>query len=151
MINNEEVRKVAQYKIDNLGGYLVECQVTSNNNINIFFDSLDGVSIDHCLQVSRFVQDHFSEDIEDYELTVCSAGLDRPFLVKEQYYKNKGKEVGVLLKDGKRKKGIILEYDNGLLLEEKKKKKGSAKKYITQKIFIPENSIKETNIKINFK
>ena len=27
---------------------------------------------------------HFDREIEDYELTVCSAGLDNPFMVEQQ-------------------------------------------------------------------
>ena len=90
--------------------------------------------------------------MEDYELTVCSAGLDNPFMVDEQYQKYIGKEVGVLLTNGKRKTGIILSYDESLLmLEVAKKKKGSRKEYILEEVSIPKEEIKETKLKINFK
>ena len=93
----------------------------------------------------------FDREIEDYELTVCSAGLDNAFMVNEQYQKHIGKEVGVLLTNGRRKKGIILSYDDELLLEVEKKKKGSRKEYITEQVNISKEEIKETKLKINFK
>ena len=71
---------------------------------------------------------HIVRDTQDYELIFCSAGLDNPFVVDQQYYKHKGKEVGVLLKNGKRQRGIILSYENQILkLEIEKKKKGKSK------------------------
>jgi ribosome maturation factor RimP len=103
------------------------------------------------LAISKYIEEHFDREVEDYELTVCSAGLDNSFMVDEQYQKNIGKEVGVLLKNGKRKKGVILSYDETLLLEVEKKKKGSRKEYITEKVLIPKDEIKETKLKINFK
>ena len=63
-----------------------------------------------------------------------------------------GKEVGVLLKNGKRQRGIILSYENQILkLEIEKKKKGKSKQKIVEEIIIPKSEIKETKLKINFK
>jgi len=97
------------------------------------------------------VEEHFDREVEDYELTVCSAGLDNSFMVDEQYQKYIGKEVGVLLTNGKRKTGIILSYDDTLILEVAKKKKGSRKEYIIEEVSILKEEIKETKLKINFK
>ena len=90
--------------------------------------------------------------MEDYELTVCSAGLDNPFMVNQQYHKYNGKEVGVLLTNGTRERGIILSYENDTLtLEVAKKKKESKKENIIKQVMIPKAEIKETKVKINFK
>ena len=151
MISKEEIKKVAELKIKQLGGYLVNVKVNTANVITVFFDRLEGVQVEHCLAISKYVEEHFDREVEDYELTVCSAGLDNSFMVEEQYQKNIGKEVGVLLKNGKRKKGVILSYDESLLLEVEKKKKGSRKEYIVEEVSIPKEEIKETKLKINFK
>jgi ribosome maturation factor RimP len=97
------------------------------------------------------VESIFDRDVEDYELSVCSAGLSQPFKVSEQYLKNIGKEVSIKLKDGKRKSGVIKFFDENLTLEALKKKKGSKKDYIIEEIIIPIDQIKETKLKINFK
>ena len=39
-------------------------------------------------------------DKEDFELQVSSPGLDMPFVVIEQYFKNEGKKVEVTDNDG---------------------------------------------------
>tara|TARA_B100000287_G_scaffold418651_1_gene455913 strand:- start:690 stop:1145 length:456 start_codon:yes stop_codon:yes gene_type:complete len=151
MINKEDIRGVAQLRINEIGGYLVDVKVSRNNDITIFFDILDGVTLDHCLDVSKYIEERFDRDIEDYQLTVCSAGLDSPFLVPQQYQKNIGKEVKVLLKNGKREKGKIISYEEDLILEIFKKQKGTRNKYLKERILINKNDIKETKLKINFK
>lgn len=151
MISKEKIKEVAELKIKQLNGYLVDVKVNTANIITVFFDRLEGVQLEHCLAISKHIEEHFDREVEDYELTVCSAGLDNSFMVDEQYQKNIGKEVGVLLKNGKRKKGIILSYDKALLLEVEKKKKGSRNKHITEEVSIPREEIKETKLKINFK
>ena len=152
MIAKEEIRKVVEPKIKELDGFFVDLKVNTANVITLFFDRKDGVQVEHCLALSKHIEEYFDRDIEDYELTVCSAGLDNPFMVDQQYHKYNGKEVGVLLTNGKRKKGIILSYENDeLILQVAKKKKGTKKEDIIQKVIIPKLEIKETKLKINFK
>ena len=152
MISKEQIRKVAESKIKEINGFLVDVKVNTANVITLFFDRIDGVQIEHCMTISKHIEEHFDRDIEDYQLTVCSAGLDNPFMVDQQYHKYNGQEVGVLLNNGTRKKGIILSYENDVLtLETLKKKKGSNKSYITKELRIPQTEIKETKLKINFK
>jgi ribosome maturation factor RimP len=59
---------------------------------------------------SRAIENSLDRDTEDFELEVSSPGLDAPFKVKEQYLKNIGRKVEVLLKDGHTYKGILLDY-----------------------------------------
>jgi len=151
MISKEEIKKIAEIKIKELGGFFVDVKVNTANVITVFFDRMEGVQVEHCLAISKYVEEHFDREVEDYELTVCSAGLDNSFMVDEQYQKYIGKEVGVLLTNGKRKTGIILSYDDTLLLEVAKKKKGSRKEYIVEEASILKEDIKETKLKINFK
>ena len=152
MIAKEEIIKVAEAKIKELDGFLVDVKVNTANIITVFFDRMEGVQVKHCLEISKYVENHFDREVEDYELTVCSAGLDNAFMVDEQYQKYIGKEVGVLLTNGKRKKGIILSFENDkLILEVEKKMKGSRKEYITEQVNISKEEIKETKLKINFK
>ena len=150
MISKNRIRELAETKIKELGGYLVDIKVSLNNIITIYFDKTEGVSFKDCKEVSRYIEEVFDRDIEDYALNVCSAGIDSPFKVDQQYQKNIGKEVGVLLLNGKRKRGVIISYDDTLILEIKKKKKGSRKDYVKEHILINKEEIKETKLKLNF-
>jgi len=152
MIVKENLRRVAEAKIKELDGFFVDLKVNTANVITLFFDRMEGVHIEHCLAISKHIEENFDRDIEDYELTVCSAGLDNPFMVEEQYHKYNGREVGVLLSNGKRKKGKILSYENDkLTLQVIKKKKGSKNENTINELVIPKIEIKETKLKINFK
>jgi ribosome maturation factor RimP len=148
MITKEEIRKVAESKIKELEGFFVDIRLSQANVITLFFDRHEGVEVEHCLLISKHIEEHFDREIEDYELTVCSAGLDNPFVVEQQYHKNNGKEVGVLLISGKREKGVILSYQNDVLTLETVRNK---KENTTSKVIIPKSEIKETKLKINFK
>tara|TARA_Y100000766_G_scaffold135761_1_gene116885 strand:+ start:73 stop:522 length:450 start_codon:yes stop_codon:yes gene_type:complete len=149
MILKDSIIKTAEEKINELGAFLVDVTLTINNNITIYIDSFKGVTFNHCVTVSRYIEDRFDRDIEDYSLTVCSAGIESPFKVENQYKKNIGREVKVLLTDGKRCKGKILDYGEELILEVKKKT--GRKSYNTEELLIPVNNIKETKLNINFK
>ena len=152
MITKEAIRKVAEAKINELDGFFVDLKVNTANVITLFFDRNDGVQVKHCLAISRHIEEHFDRNIEDYELNVCSAGLENPFMVDQQYHKYNNKQVGVLLTNVKRHKGIILSYVNdNLTLEVVKKSKGNKKEKVFQQLVIPKSEIKETKLKINFK
>lgn len=152
MINNIEIRKVAEQKIKDIGGFLVDLKVSSSNVISLSFDKIDGVIFEDCLKITKHIEEYFDRDIEDYELNVYSAGLENPFKVEEQYIKNIGKAVNVLLINGERKNGKILSYsDKKLTIEVLKKKKGTKKDKIIEQIIIPETQIKETKLKIKWK
>ena len=153
MINKEDIIKVSKEKIEEIGGFFVDIKINLTNSISLYFDRIDGVSIDHCLQITRHIEQHFDRDIEDYDLTVCSAGLDKPFKVPKQYIKYIGHEVGVLLKNGIKYNGVILSLnDNILKLETLKKKKVNKKRKIyKEELLINLLEIKETKLKIKWK
>tara|TARA_B100000475_G_scaffold169663_1_gene131543 strand:- start:1 stop:456 length:456 start_codon:yes stop_codon:yes gene_type:complete len=151
MILKEEISNIAKVKAKELEGYIVDVTVSSNNDIVVYFDRKEGVKIDQCVSISKYINENFDREIEDYALTVCSPGLSNPFKVKDQYINNQGKEVTVKKNDGKRISGILKKYDKQLTLEVKKKKKGSKADYIINDLIIPFEQIKETRLKINFK
>ena len=151
MILKEEISKIAKIKAKELEGYIVDVTVSSSNDIVVYFDRKEGVKIDQCVSISKYINENFDREIEDYALTVCSPGLSNPFKVKDQYINNQGKEVIIKKNDGKRISGILKKYDKQLTLEVKKKKKGSKADYIINDIIIPFEQIKETKLKINFK
>ena len=150
MISKERVTELALEKIKELGYFLVDLKISATNEIIVFFDKYDGVVIDDCLKVSRHIEGNLDRDIEDYQLTVCSPGIDKPFKVKEQYRKNIGREVKIKTINGDRYKGKLISYNDNLVLETKTKQK-KKKELVIQKIEIPKEKIKETKLVLKFK
>ena len=89
--------------------YLVDVEMTDDDRIVIEIDHADGVWIEDCADLSRFLQEKLGEELGDYELEVGSAGIGQPFKVIEQYRNHIGKEVEVLAADGKKVQGILKE------------------------------------------
>ena len=112
--------------------FLVDVTVSTGNDIEIAIEKREGpVQMEDCVRVDQFIHERFSQDEEDYALTVTSAGLDRPFKVMEQFTKAIGSKVTVSLKGGKRLVATLLEasedavkvgYSASEAVEGKKKK-----------------------------
>ncbi|HJN63516.1 MAG TPA: hypothetical protein QGG91_02255 [Flavobacteriales bacterium] len=147
MIAEERVQQLAREKVLELGGFLVSAKVSGQNIISVFVDKAVGISIKECLQISRHIENELDREIEDFQLSVSSPGLTNPFLVKEQYQKNKGKDIAVKLKNGKKVKGKLLTFDDDITLETSKKVKGKKIKK-TEEIIISSKEIKETKLVI---
>jgi ribosome maturation factor RimP len=135
--------------------YIVEITVAPGNRINVLIDSMKGATIDDCVMVSRSIEQHLDREIEDFELEVSSPGLTQPFKVIQQYQKNIGKEVEVLLKNGQKFIGTLLSVEeNTIAIETQKKVKLEGKKrpeWVTEQHKIESNEVKSTKLVINFK
>ncbi|HNZ72626.1 MAG TPA: ribosome assembly cofactor RimP [Prolixibacteraceae bacterium] len=113
---------IEQLTADVLTGefFLIQVTVKQGNVIEVIIDGDNGVSIQKCVDVSRYIEQHLDRESEDFELSVYSAGLGNPFKVYRQYVKNIGKEVDVKLGEEKPLSGTILSVDeNGFDLETK--------------------------------
>mgnify|MGYP000497546381 FL=1 len=150
MISKEKVISLAKEKIEELNYFLVDVKISAKNEITVLFDKGDGVIVRDCLYVSRHIEGNLDREIEDYQLTVCSPGLDKAFVVEEQYIKNIGRDVKVVTTDGDKLEGTLLEYGDVLLLETKTKQKGK-KELLKQEVSIEKEKIKETKLIIKFK
>ena len=151
MISKEKVREIALSKILELDYFLVDVKVSSTNEIIVLFDKNEGVGIKECLFVSRYIEENLNRDIEDYQLTVCSPGIDNPFVVKEQYLKNIGKDIKVKTDEGDIIKGKLKSYSDDDVVIERPKKQKKKKELLIEKITIPTNKIQETKLIIKFK
>ena len=149
MIQEERIIELAKQKVLQLEGFLVSIKVTPQNVIKVFVDKNDGISIDECLQISRFIENELDREIQDFELQVSSPGLGNPFFVKEQYLKNIGNEIAIKLKNGKKLKGKLLAFNDGLKIEVAKKEK-EKKQLIKQEKNVLSEEIKETKLIIKF-
>ena len=128
MIDKNVVRKLVEEWLTGKEYFLVDVEVSPDDRIVVEIDHADGVWIEDCVQLSRFIEDHLSREEEDYELEVGSAGLGQPFKVPQQYMIFVGKEVEVLDADGKKHKGVlkaVVGNDFTVTVREKVKKEGA--------------------------
>ena len=111
MINKEVVKTLVDKWLQNGDYFLVDIIFSADDRIVIEIDHADGVWIEDCAELSRFLQEKLGEELGDYELEVGSAGLGQPFKVEQQYKNHIGDEVEVLQADGKKVQGILKEVN----------------------------------------
>ncbi len=111
MIDKAKVRALVEQWLDGKDYFLTDLTITEDDCITVEIDQADGVWIEDCVQLSRFIEEHLSRDEEDYELEVGSAGLGQPFKVLQQWYNHVGKQVEIVTADGRKLKGLLQEAE----------------------------------------
>ncbi|MCK6143533.1 ribosome assembly cofactor RimP [Prevotella intermedia] len=107
MIDKNVVKKLVDEWLEGKEYFLVDIQISTDAKIVVEIDHADGVWIEDCVELSKFIEERLSRDEEDYELEVGSAGLGQPFKVPQQYINFIGKEVEVLDQDRRKIRGIL--------------------------------------------
>ena len=91
--------------------FLVDVMFAEGDKIVVEIDHADGVWIEDCAELSRFLQEKLGEELGEYELEVGSAGIGHPFKVQQQYVNYIGEEVEVLDLEGKKITGVLKSVD----------------------------------------
>ena len=107
MIEKTFIRKMVEEILKGEELFLVDVAVTPSNKITILVDSPKGITIGQCAVINRKMESLLDRNVEDYELVVSSPGLDSELKVIEQYYKNIGRELEVIMKDQSRYSGVL--------------------------------------------
>jgi ribosome maturation factor RimP len=153
MIDESRIIDLINSRIGGSDLFLVDVSTGSSNEIRVLVDSMEGVKISECAELSRWLTAELDQDDMDFSLEVSSPGLGSPFVLKQQYKKNIGRHVEVIFKDGKKRKGrltgvgedsITLEVTEKMLAGGSQKKKKSV---LTEKSY-GLNEIKSTKVVI---
>ena len=128
MADKEEVERIVREFIAGKGLFLVCIKISASNRITVLADTMDGIKIDECVALHRYIEKNLDRDKENYELQVSSPGLDMPFAVIQQYNKNEGRLVEVTGTDGSKLAGLLKNVTaGGFEIETEVKEKGKAK------------------------
>lgn len=125
MALKENIGKWLQEHAGSMGFFHVETEISSRKVISVYIDSMKGITISDCSDISRQLSDDLGSQLNGYSLIVSSAGLDRPLVHRQQFVKNEGKDVTVMLKDGRTLKGKLIsssELSLGLIIPPASKK-----------------------------
>lgn len=125
MIDKQQVKELALAALAEIADeklFLVGVTVGAGNDIDVVIDSDEYVDIESCIVVSKFIEGRLDREVEDFSLSVYSAGIGMPFVCDRQFKKAAvcGNTVGVVLKSGERIVGVLVgatvlacELDNG--------------------------------------
>ena len=127
MINKEIIQTLTEEWLQGNDYFLVDINFGADDRIVIEIDHADGVWIEDCAELSRFLQEKLGDELGEYELEVGSAGLGQPFKVAQQYQNHIGDTLEVLGADGKKVQGVLKSVegrDFTLIIREKQKQEG---------------------------
>ena len=155
MIERNIVKTVVEEWLSGNDYFLVDVTFTPDDRIVVEIDHADGVWIEDCAELSRFMQERLGEELGDYELEVGSAGIGQPFKVEQQYVNHIGKDVEVLDAEGKKVQGVLKQVDGRnfvVTVKEKQKLEGKKRPQLVDvdKTFNMDN-IKYTKYLLSFK
>ena len=130
MITKEIIQAQVEEWLKKGDYFLVDIQMDGGDDrIVIEIDCADGVWIEDCAELSRFLQERMGDELGDYELEVGSAGLGQPFKVEQQYLNHVGDQVEVVTADGKKLSGTLKEvHDRTFTLTTQEKQVPEGKK-----------------------
>ena len=155
MIERNTVKTVVEEWLSGNDYFLVDVTFTPDDRIVVEIDHADGVWIEDCAELSRFMQERLGDELGDYELEVGSAGIGQPFKVEQQYLNHIGKDVEGLESEGKKVQGVLKQVDGRdfvVTVKEKQKLEGKKRPQLVDvdKTFNMDN-IKYTKYLLSFK
>ncbi|MDD7304841.1 MAG: ribosome assembly cofactor RimP [Bacteroidaceae bacterium] len=128
MIDKKNLEIVVNEWLEKTDYFLVDLSVSSDDRIVVVIDHAEGVWIEDCVALSRFIEERFDREEQDYELEVGSAGLGQPFMVHRQWEIHIGDPVETQMKDGHKYMGELTAVDEtgfNMLVEMKVKAEGA--------------------------
>lgn len=155
MIDKSVVSRLVEEWLEEKDYFLVDVTVTPDNRIVVEIDHAEGVWIEDCVDLSRFIESKLDREQEDFELEVGSAGIGQPFKVLQQYLNHIGMDVEVLKNDGVKLTGVLKDADEErftVTISKKVKLEGEKRpKLVDEDVDFAYDEIKYTKYLINFK
>jgi len=149
----EKVEQLIAEGIEGTDIFVVDLTLSPSNDIKVLLDSDTGLTLADCKKVSRAIEFNLDREEADFSLTVASAGIGEPLVIR-QYSKNVGRKVKVTLQDGEVIEAMMTAADEeSIQLEWKSREKkptGKGKITVVNKRTIEFREIKQTIVLITF-
>lgn len=134
--------------------YVTAVKIGAANQISVFIDGDNGVTIADCVELSRHIEKNIDRDKEDFSLDVSSHGAEKPLVIPRQYKRHIGRSFEIKLMDGTIAEGnLVSSNDNEIVIEysvRENKPIGKGKVTVIKQQSINYNQIKESKIKLKF-
>lgn len=128
MITKDQIATLVEEALAGSDRFLVDVKVKPTNVIEVYVDSDTAVTIDNCIEISRFIENKLDRDVEDYELSVFSWGFSGALKMDRQLRKYVGKDVEIKTKELGKMQGKLIFFDDEKVEIAPAPKKSSKKK-----------------------
>lgn len=151
----EKVTELLEQALEkNRSLFLIDLEITENNQIRVILDGDTGVTVEDCIAVSREIEHNLDRDEVDFSLEVMSAGVSEPLSMPRQYIKNIGRRLKVKTPEGKVIEGELVRADaEGITLHWKAREPkavGKGKVTVEKKAVFSYSDIVEAKVMITF-
>jgi ribosome maturation factor RimP len=134
--------------------FLIDLNISENNQIRVILDGDKGVTVDDCIAVSREIEHNLDREAHDFSLEVMSAGVSEPLSIPRQYKKNIGRKLKIKTQQGDTLEGKLVSADdeNCVLTWSVREPKpvGKGKVTVQKEAKLPYNDIVEAKVMITF-
>lgn len=155
MIDKSIVKKLVDEWLEGKEYFLCDLSISADARIVVEIDHEEGVWIEDCVELSKFIEAGLDREQEDFELEVGSAGIGQPFKVLRQYEIHLGEQVEVLTREGKKFVGELSNVtpeEFTVTVTQKVKKEGQKRPVMEEVDFtFKYEEVKHTKYVIDFK
>jgi ribosome maturation factor RimP len=134
--------------------FLIDLEITQENQIRITLDGDDGVRVEDCMAISRGIEHNLDREELDFSLEVMSAGVSEPLTMPRQYKKNLGRTLKVRTDKGETIEGKITQItEEDVTLEWKAREPkpiGKGKVTVEKKAVLPYKEIVQAKVMVTF-
>lgn len=133
--------------------FLIDFQIDKHLKIEVVIDGDEGVILQDCIDLARFLNEQLEERTEDFSLDVFSAGVSLPLKNIRQYPKNIGRVLEIKTTEIEYLAELIdanLENITISWNSREPKKVGKGKETVTHTLVIKYEDIKEAIVTITF-
>ena len=155
MIDKSFVKSLVEQWLEGKDYFLTDLTISTDDRIVVEIDHEEGVWIEDCVELSRYIESHLDREQEDFELEVGSAGIGQPFKVLRQYEIHQGERGEVLTTESKKLQGTlggVTPEGFTLTIEEKVREEGAKRpKLVEREVPFSFDQVKSTKYVIDFK
>ena len=120
--------------------FLIDLIITDAFKVIVNLDGDDGVALQDCIDVSRFIDAHLDREEQDYSLEVASVGVGSPLKLVRQYKKNIGRTL-IVKTEGETIEAELVEADDDFVVlsweAREPKKIGKGKETVQKELKLP--------------
>jgi len=133
--------------------FLIDLIITDAFKVIVNLDGDNGVALQDCIDVSRFIDANLDREEQDYSLEVASVGVGSPLKFIRQYKKNIGRTLVVKTESEIIEAELVDANDDFVILSweaREPKKIGKGKETVQKELNLPYGDIKEAVVTVTF-
>ncbi len=92
--------------------FLIELTFGVNNDVKVFLDGDNGVTLKDCALISSDIKKKINQDETNYSVEIGSCGIDYPLTLMRQFKKNIFRKIEITDFDDRKYNGVLAKVSN---------------------------------------